>query len=493
MAEAVQINIDQIKTALEHDARFFINFFLEDEVEFPVPDFHVESFNLMTHAGVDKLVCALPRGHAKTTLAKLACVWYFLFSEYRFIVYVSKTSSLTVNACVDIYEFMCSPNFIAVFGECRWDIKQVGSGFFKFQLGDKLCILKGQGAGMQVRGLNIDNKRPELAIIDDMEDNDNIATEELFRGLKRWVYGNFKKALARKHKLIWLGNMIAYQSILREITESKFWHSRRYGCILANGEPLWPDLWPIGALRQDFIEYQEAGMVDIWFAEMMNLPMAAGRGLIEAEDINYKPQVMPGDPEYCFMTIDLAISDKTWAHQTVIAVHGWVAEHNCWQIVEYEGFYGIDTVELFEVMLALAYKWRTYVVGIEDQAYQASVKYTWQHLCLQRGIQATTNGEPCESGFSFCPIPGLARKVQRLAPWAGLIKSGDYALTEGDFQMTEQLLAYDPQKKNNKDDYIDCASMGVYMMDKYSILVVSQNVIAVQNQTNQSLYDIASV
>jgi hypothetical protein len=456
MAAAVQLNTAQIKLALEHDAEFFIQFFLEDELTFPVPQFHIDIFSLMIRQDIDAFVCAIPRDHAKTTLAKLACVWYFLFTDYRFIVYLSNTATIAIPAVNDVAAFMRTENFITVFGEPEWLVEQEGVGFYKFKLQGKLCILRAMGAGQQVRGINVDNQRPQLAIVDDLEDNDNIATEPLFRKLKVWFYGPFKKCLDKfNNKIIHLGNMISLKSLLHEHCESKFWYSRRYGCLLANSKALWEDAWPIEKLKRDFAEYQSMGMADIWFAEMMNLPMAAGKGLIQADEITYKPAVMPGDQEFAFITIDLAISDATWAHETVIAVHGWVNEH--WQIVDIIGFKGIDPIALFHETMVMAARWNLRVIGIESVAYQASLQSVFPHLCLINHIP----------NMKFIPLPAVQRKVQRLAPWAGMLKPGEWALTEGDFHCTQQLLNFDPTKKNNEDDYIDCCAHGPYVAQNF--------------------------
>ena len=194
MAE-VQLNTFEIKQALHHDAEFFIQFFLHEELEFPVPEFHKEIFYEMTDAEVDRLCLAIPRAHAKTTLAKLAAVWYFAFSPWRFIVYLSNTVSVAIPAVNDIVAFMESPNFQAVFGPIEWIIKRDGTGLYKFNFMGKTCILKAFGSDQQVRGINVDNERPQLAIVDDLEDNKNIANENLFMQLKRNFFGPFLKAL----------------------------------------------------------------------------------------------------------------------------------------------------------------------------------------------------------------------------------------------------------------------------------------------------------
>jgi len=452
----VQVNINDVLYKLEHDAEFFIHFFLGEELTKAVPEFHKTIFKLMTHADVPQFVCAIPRDHAKTTLAKLACVWYFLFSKFRFIIYVSNTSPIAGAACLDIIAFIESDNFKSIFGTPLFDIRREGDGIYKFRIGDKLCILRAAGAGVQVRGINIDNQRPQLAIIDDLEDNDNIATDHLFMKLKRWFYGPFNKCLDKfDNKKIHLGNMISNRTMLREHCESPYWHSMRYGALLSNGEALWPDAWPLEKLRADFQQYREAGLIDVWFAEMMNLPMAGGSGLIKAEEITYKPILYPGIMEFGFITIDPAISDKSWAHKAALVVHGFY--DGTWQIVDYITRTGLDPIQLFEECMKLAFEWQINVVGIEDVAYQASIKHMFNYLCEERNIE----------GMEFVPLSASGKKTHRLASWAAMLKTGDYALNENDFLTAEQLLMYNPREKDNEDDLIDACAYGPQMIDNY--------------------------
>ena len=467
MSASVQISVDEAKTALEYDPEFFVQFFLGQEIHLPVPAFHKDIFSVMTAVEIDRFACAIPRDHAKTTLAKLACVWYFMFSNYRFIVYLSNTSDIAIPATNDIVTFLKSDNFESIFGVCIFHTEQHGKGLYKFNLpeslGSKTCILRALGAGKQVRGINIDNIRPQLAIVDDLEDNDNIATAELFKKLKLWFYGPFLKCLDKfQNKVIRLGNMISEQQMLNENCNSEFWHSRRYGCLLANGEALWADAWPLEKLKRDYAEYQQVGLADVWFAEMMNLPMASGSGLIEADEIFYKPAISPRDYTLGFLTVDLAISPERWAHKTCIGIHSWVDDED--EIIPHWHFNlglaerGIDTIALFWKIVEIAQEWGYTCIGIEDENYQASLQHVYPHLCMLHNIE----------DLKFFPLKTYKRsKNARLKPWADMLKTGQYALTEGDFQVTQQLLRYNAQQKNNDDDIIDCAAYGTQMIQEY--------------------------
>lgn len=461
----VQMNITEVRYALEHDEEFFIQFFLGDELTLSVPKFHIDVFHLMTSTAVRLCAFALPRDHAKTTLAKLACVRYWLFSPFQFIIYLSNVSGTAISACQDVIGFIMSDNFRSIYGDVVFETKQEGNGFYRFTInipdakGDiyqKKCILRALGAGQSVRGVNIGHRRPQLAIVDDLEDIENIATEELFIKLKRWFYGTFRKCLDKfSHKIIHIGNMISNRCMLKEHCQSEFWFSRRYGCLLSNGEPLWPDAWPLEKLRADFTEYLKAGMIDIWFTEMMNLPIGAGRGLIRATDIKYAPVVEPADIEYGFITVDLAISKKTWAHETVVIVHGWTGDY--WIACEINGGIGIDPITLFDMIIEASFKWKVSVVGIENTAYQASLQYVFPYLAMIRGIE----------GIEFKELHANMRKTQRIVGWCAMVREGQYMIPEGDFIITEQMLSYNPKMEDNDDDYIDACAYAPQMIDNF--------------------------
>ena len=60
---------------------------------------------------------------------------------------------------------------------------------------------------------------------------------------------------------------------------------------------------------------------------------------------------------------------------------------------------------------------------------------------------------------------GRTTKTQHIAAWASLLKAtptkqASYAITKGDWVITQQLLRYDARKRDNDDDAIDACSYG---------------------------------
>lgn len=476
MSHVSQVEIDyhQLSTALEKDHRFAIGFFIPEEIteESPVPDFHIDISDDMMGVEDPYYCCAVPRDHAKTTLAKVNAVRLLTFQSFRFLVYLSNTTEVAAAAVNDIVDYFKSDNFYVwhhgVSGtDIHWEVEQTHHGYFEFTLfpgteREKHVIIKALGAGKQVRGLNINNQRPDLAIVDDVETTEILDTEIGYLKLKKWFYGTFLKALDKyKHKVIQLGNMTAYRCLVRDHTESKFWRSVRYGCLLNNGKPLWPQAWPLQKLKLDFERYKEQGMLSIWFAEMMNLPIADGMGLIKDSEIRYTAEVQPEQCEFAFITVDPAISTKSWGHRTGIAVHAWVEDK--WILVESFAEVGLDPLKLFDKIIALAYRWRVNVVGIESVAYQASLKYFFTHLCLERHID----------GMEFVDLVASARKAERLAVYASEIKAGNFWLTDSDVLVTQQLLMFDPRRKDNDCDLADAAAYAPQMIQRYMSLIMN--------------------
>ena len=473
-AETQQIGMqpEEVVEALHKDADFFINFYLGDELEFPVPQFHIDGWNLITEEMILYIALALPRGHAKTTLSKLCCVWYLLFTETRFVVYLSNTANIAVEACQDIIKYLESANHQKMFGLLNFTIRREGHGYYKFHMScpdgrggmyQKFVILKALGAGQQVRGLNIDNQRPELAIVDDLEDNDNTATPLLQKKLKIWFFGAFSKAMSKKrNKIIYLGNMLSNQSILYYIVDqSSKWHSMRFGALLSTGQPLWPEMWSIEQIQEDYIEYQKNGMSHVWFAEMMNMPMSEGTALIDPSEIPYLAMVTPGEQTNAFITYDPAISQKTWANDSAIVVHAWIRDR--WQIVETVAG-KFDLEQVFHLLVELCHKWNTRCVGIEKGAFQIGIKFIFEILM-----------KSYNQSFMIYEVEHKNRsKVERLAAWCGLLKAKTWVLTEGDQAITQQLIGFDPLKTNNIDDVIDACAMGPVMTEYYMVEIMQQ-------------------
>lgn len=469
--ESVDANIREIKALLRLDFEFFIEFFLAEQLDMDVPAFHVEIWSLLTDREKERVLLAIPRDHAKTTLAKLVVVWYWLFTPHRFCVYLSNTNPIAKGACKDIIEFLSAPNFIAVFGRVIMVKASENESLWVFDLplGNgrvKRCILRAVGQGQQMRGINIDNQRPDIAVVDDVEDNENTDSEFQQKKLDKWIFGPFLKALARKKKILWLGNMLAKTSLLARLARNDRWNPVVFGSLVKDTEsgqlePLWPDKWTVTALKDDFKEYRDNGLVETWMCEMMNMP-GHGENGFTADLINYRPIPTPDGVRAAWLTLDPAFGQKAENDESCIAVHvipfdglpmTVCVEHGKW-----------DETTTFYKMLALAQYWNAYTWGIEAVAAQRVLISLFSLLLANMRNNKQVEFVPLMAGRGD-------PKVGRIKSFVSLMANKEWAIPESDVDITTQLLQYNMRKKNNEDDIIDSCAYGPMMMESYLGLI----------------------
>lgn len=464
----------EIIERLEKDGEFFIEFFLHEELTSPVPYFHSgEIWPLLTDTAMQRVLLAIPRDHAKTTLSKLAVVWYFLFTNHRFCVYLSNTNTIAKSACKDIMGYFASQNFIATYGKIKIlkESETDSLWIFEIPMRDgrvKKCILRAVGAGQQMRGINIDNQRPDIAVVDDVEDNENTDSEILQKKLDKWIFGPFIKALARRKKIIWLGNMLQKTSLLSRLSIRENWNPVVFGAIVQDSQtggfrPLWPERWPIEELIEDFQEYVELDLVETWMCEMMNMP---GHGVdgFTPDQVLYQPIPEIDNLLAAWLVLDPAFGENPTNDDSSITVHvlprdgpPMVVEHCTGKMKE---------SELFDNMVRLGQKWNAWVWGIEAVAAQRVLIPFFQVLLSTMLMNHRVEMIPLMAGKGD-------PKVARIRSWVGLMAKGEYAVYEGAAEITTQLLGYNMKKKSNRDDLIDSCAYGPQMLLMYEGLLTA--------------------
>ena len=473
---AASADSQQIKALLKVDPEFFIEFFLGEELTSEVPEFHKEIWAVMTDQLLQRILLAIPRDHAKTTLAKLAVVWYYLFTAHRFCVYLSNTNSIAKNACKDIIGFLKSDNFTAVFGRVVFTKESDTDSLWQFDLPmgngrTKKCILRAVGAGQQMRGINIDNQRPDIAVVDDVEDNENTDSPFLQKKLDRWVFGPFIKALARQKKIIWLGNMLQKTSLLARLSANPKWNPFVFGAIVKNAvdgslRSLWPERWPLAELISDFHEYRGLGLIETWMCEMMNMP-GHGENGFTFEQIRFEPPPVPGGNSIraAWMTLDPAFGEKQHNDFSAIVVHV-LPEEGPPMVAEYV-HERMSESDIFEHMVRLAYKWNCWVWGIEAIAAQKVLITLFRVLLAGKMLSHMVEIIPLMAGRGD-------PKVSRISAWVATMQRGEYAIPEGDIEIVTQLTGYNMRKDNNKDDLIDSCAYGPQMLDNFMPMLIAQ-------------------
>lgn len=248
---------------------------LNDEV----PDFHTDMVDTIMEGGL--VAFGAPRGGAKSTIVGLIYLaWVALNGKRHFVPYISDTylqtkmitsglrSELEGNEMVKfIYPNAINPGL-------KW-----GEEGFEIEGIEGKCYILPLGAGMKIRGLKYDNHRPDLVIIDDLENLEAVYSAEQRKKLQNWLDYDLLPALDRySRNIIMIGTILHYHSLLRKILlkEDKYrgWKTKIFKALTDQGQSFWPARFPpdyLKAIRDDSNHPDYVGSI-VFAQEMQNEP-----------------------------------------------------------------------------------------------------------------------------------------------------------------------------------------------------------------------------
>lgn len=244
----------------ELDMEYFCKAYLPHYFNLPFSSHHHEMFidlhKLIEHGGGTKIARAAPREHAKSTQLTLGLPLYStVYGIRHFIVLTSDTEDQASGYLEAIQDEMSeNERIIEDFGNLKgttWNITEMVTA-------TDVCLIA-KGIGGKIRGLKYKNFRPDLIVLDDIENDKNVKSEEN----KRWTYDEwFLKAVLRAGgtglggksltDIVVMGTILESDSVLKRIMDNPLFDSKIYKAVIsfAEREDLW-DEWKTIALDLD--------------------------------------------------------------------------------------------------------------------------------------------------------------------------------------------------------------------------------------------------
>ena len=259
----------------------------------------------------------------------------------------------------------------------------------------KRMFLKGRGSGQSLRGTKILGKRPNIVILDDIENDEKHSSKESRQKLKNWFYNVVIPSVnPKKYEFIFIGTPIHEDSLLMNLVNSDTWKS----LVLPVAEDFpptnwnhlvtsWKDRFTPKYVENIYKMYKEQGRESSFYQEYMLEVVPKDDLLFNLEQVKeYKYEELRDkfDRLTYYISVDLAVSEKSYADYTSIAVIG-VTENNHWFLVD--GFFGrIKPDETISKIFYFVSKWNPYSVVLEKVAFQLSMKTFIQNEMVKRGI-----------------------------------------------------------------------------------------------------------
>ncbi len=187
----------------------------------------------------NKEALAAPRGNAKSTLTSLILpLWCIVGSRKKFIVIISDTSDQAEEFLDQIKtELEANDRLMEDFPEA------CGSG--RIWKAAKLVTVNGiavrcWGKRKRLRGARHGNRRPDLVICDDLEDDENIDSPDQREKDRRWFFKAVMKIGGRYTIYIVIGTVLHYDSLLSRLLVRPGWHGKKWKSVIKwSSSKLW--------------------------------------------------------------------------------------------------------------------------------------------------------------------------------------------------------------------------------------------------------------
>lgn len=382
----------------------------------------------------DKYVAiAAPRGHAKSTAVTYTyalCSALFRTSNYIVIVGDTETqaSQFLNNLRTELVE---NEGIIQSFGPFEFEKETETDLIVKCPDGHRFRI-RARGAAQPLRGMLWAGKtlmRPDLVIIDDLENDELVMNEERRLKLREWFYGAVIPMLSDLGKIRMVGTILHMDSLLERLmpkerdpftvdtplfsyNSSPFatWRAIKFRAHDDGFEHiLWVDKFPKERLLKERQGFIEQGHPDKYSQEYLNYPIDAEYAFFKKTQ--FLSRKSKDEPLNYYIGTDFALTRAKKGDFSVFVVFGMNSE-NVLVLVEVVKFQG----DQFE---------------IADEILRLQRQYNPEFFCFEKGaiwlaVQASLDKRSMETGvfLSKKEIPSFAEKEVRARPLQDRMRMG---------------------------------------------------------------------
>lgn len=191
-----------------------------------------------------KLACAAPRGEAKTTFVDVFfLVWCVVTDRKRYILIIADAFEQAASFLEAVkVELESNPRLTADYpahcGEGRvWNVGTVITA--------RNIKIQAFGAGKRMRGLRHGPHRPDLALLDDLENDENVRSPEQRDKLENWLLRTVLSLGPADDSMdvIYIGTILHYDSVLARTLKKPQWRGKTFRAVERMPDRL--DLWEL--------------------------------------------------------------------------------------------------------------------------------------------------------------------------------------------------------------------------------------------------------
>lgn len=441
------------------------------------PDFHRECWKLYT-SDWQQCEAVAPREHAKSsalTMGYMTAELVFRSSDYAILI--GSTEDLAAEQLSNISEELHeNEDLRRDFGikgfesESKTDLITVCNDGHRFRI---LC----RGAEQRIRGRLWKGKRPNLLVMDDAEDDEQVENPDRRSKFRRWFFRAAKQAMGRYGKVRVHGTILHEDSLLSRLAKChkckhltpkcfdgicekcgthKMWRHVFYKAHESFDDfsnPLWPENWPEERLRGRRQEFIEDGDSAGYSQEFLNDPLDNDEAFLKKEyfipQSEKEQQYLDEGKLVVCASADFAVSKADKANRTSFNVGGKDVDN----LLHYLDFRvgRWDAMEIIEQMFKVQRDFNPQLFFVEDGVI-------WKTLwpMIQREMQTR------DTRINFEPIASVKDKATRGRSWQRRMRAQQCRFNkqaEGYAGFEQEVLRFTGYATATLDDQFDSGAL----------------------------------
>lgn len=403
------ISLEEVIDLGAVDSNFYEKFFFPETARMEPAAFHGELMQLLDSL---ERYCNLQvfRGGAKTTKVRIYASKRIAYGISRTIVIVGKNQDHAIRSVAWIKKQveenkLWRETFGLEKGE-KWTDSEI---HIRNRRAGTATWIVAFGITGSVRGVNFDDYRPDLILIDDVVAEENSLTEEQRDKTMKLIFGALKESLtpateSEFAKMVILQTPQAFEDVSQRAMKDKQFKSVQYGCWTKETEDLpleqressWPARYPSATLREEKRAAIARNELSIFAREMECKLINAELSRFKEDWLQYYgPMEQEPEPDWSEMWVEMAIDPVPPPSPQAIAKGLRGKDYESFAVVGRKGgkYYLLETsmnrghepswtiAEFFR----LANKWRPKKTLIETVAYQRTLEWLLRQAMKEQG------------------------------------------------------------------------------------------------------------
>lgn len=333
----------------------------------------------------------LPRSSGKTTIVNASLLFQILFLLIRFFVYISNTlPHAKAQLATIMRELEMNQTILQLWGRQapQQTEPQTWSETEMETLSGVLGVCRGRGS--QIRGMNRFSIRPDLEILDDIEDDESVSTDDQLKKTKRWYVKTVEPSLdhiSGNARLYNLGTIQHPDDISCTHELDPRYTTIKFGALDPDGNPIW-------ALYMSREKYEATQAAYAARGALFEFGMEYGSSVRHEDKAKFKKKHIERYRWYEVeefieryparaLACDPALSPKKTGCFCAFAVVG-MNDVGFFHIPEMHLQIGMPISDIIEKYFELSLRWKVNRHGFESVGFQAAIVHSIREWMMRK-------------------------------------------------------------------------------------------------------------